>query len=312
MKEHPDDPSWGAGVVAYLGRDLTPAQRVDLWIKAAGHFPGNILIADAMIRAAFQEGGPKAEATLLAQLARTPKDAHLLWLQSSLAFEAGHPEEALGFLESARDLPAWEDLGGLAERGTLQVMEAMGESADPFRRFNVLARYPRPELSRFSSLAQDAADWAGGLAAQGRSGEALKALQAVDRMGEELEKGSRSLVGFISAQNIREEALRALAAQAEASGDVALSERVQGSLRQVDAERQRYWAWNKEYRGRAAERLKPVYERLGIPFHVGSALHGVEGFKAREAELTPEEKALLGEAGTALFEEVDAYRKGGP
>ncbi len=297
-----------AGAVAYLGKDLDPAQRVDLWMRAAECFPGNHVIADAMIRAAFQDGG-KAEAALAAQLARTPEDPHLLWLQASLAFDKDRPEEALGFLEKSGPAGDWKDVGGLAELGALQVLEGMGEAPDPFQRLDVLLRYPRPELARYVRLAQQASDWAGQCQAQGRPLDGIRILEAVDRVGSSLERGSRSLVGFISAQSMREEALRALAPMAEATGDLVLSARIEASLRAIEEERRRFWAWDREYRREAAERLRPLYERLGMPYHRASALHGVAGLKARAGELSPAERILVDEAGTALFEEVDAYRR---
>lgn len=280
------------GVLAYLARGLGEDEIKTFWKRAFLAVPGDPLVADMMLRAHLQRAEDPGE---LEEVLDLVGDPHALFVKASLAAEAGSPEGAQTLLDAAGRL-AWEDLSGRTEHGLVQVLDALGESPGVFERFEILVRYPRPEAAFYGRIAE---------ACQGGDG---RLLEGVSALAGRIEQWSRSLVGWVSATHLGEEALAALADHALATGDVPLQERARKERAELEERRKAFWAWNKEYRRQAAEPLRPVFARLGIPFSEASALHGLESLKGREAELLPDERKLLEGAVEAVYAEMDAFR----
>lgn len=310
LQDHPGDPEWLAGAVAFLGRDQDAEKSLSHWLAAADLFPDNPLVADKATRVALaawlddraQYG--QLDAVLSRFQERFPRDPKARWLRASLAMEEGRWADADVLLAAAESCPASGDVSGLAERGGLAVAEAMGEPGTALDRYEILVRFPRPELNAYSQMAR--------ALEESQDEKAPRLMPRLEIMARRMGESQRTLVGFLEAHDIQASLMARMLDKAEREADLTGKDAIESRRQALDAERAAFWGWSKEYRAKASERLRPVFDRLGVPFHPASALFAVPGMKAREAELTAEEARLLEEAGHALFNEMDAYRRASP
>ncbi len=314
LADHPEDPEWEAGAVLYLAWAHTAEDPVAIWKAAAEALPANPLIADSLVKSALVHwgaSGARVDALLAEQLRRTPKDPHLLWLRSCLAFESSRPEAALAFLKASQGLPGWSDRTGLSERGAISILEAMEGPVGPAERFRFLCAVPMPELAHYGQATHQAGAWAISLQGRGRVEEAREALEALGRMGGGVAGGSRRLFGYLAGLGAQEKAAQSLQALAVATGDFVAQAEARSRLEAVQGHRQAFWAWSAQRGQGISEDLKLLLARYAaMGFDVGAIWKdpGRERLQGAEAFLTPSERTLLGELSERSSGDMDAFR----